>query len=177
MKTRIILHHTGDTSKTPQFKKVERFHDAGAGGKWPKGHGIMYHFFIERIGTIIHAKDEDEHLWQAGDWFNNSFGIAICLAGNFLVDDPTYHQLKSLSSLLTDIQKRRGIRDSNVYLHWEVRRTECPGKDLRKLVKERFPDKTLEQKIKQVKKAIPRAKDSRKRRLLRLLKRLLRQTK
>lgn len=170
MKKYIILHHTADPGSRNQFSKIQRYHDSGAGGKWPKGRGIQYHWFIEKDGKIICAREETAHLWNAGSWFYNHYSIAICLAGHFLVQNPSQAQLKSLEALLSDIQKRLGISDRRVLLHWEVRKTACPGQDIRKLLP---TNKTLKEKVRQAKKPSPKADSMAKRVYNRLLKRLL----
>jgi N-acetyl-anhydromuramyl-L-alanine amidase AmpD len=176
MKTKLVLHHTGSTNQPPQYDGVWTYHNSGAGGKWPEGYGIQYAYFIERDGIIMQGREEEELTWHAGSYKFNNESIAICLAGDFTREDPTNAQLKSLKDLMIDIQRRRGISNDSIYLHREVRQTACPGQDLRKLIEEKFPNKTLDQRIVQLQKGAERLRDrnpSRYRRILRLLKRLL----
>jgi N-acetylmuramoyl-L-alanine amidase len=177
MKTKLVLHHTADTSQEPQYDKVWEYHNAGAGGKWPKDHGIQYPYFVERDGTIMQGREENETTWHAGSWIVNRQSIGICLAGDFTREDPSREQLKSLKDLMIDIQRRVGINNENIFLHKEVKKTACPGADYRRLIKEKFPEKTLDQRIVQLQKGADRLKNHnpmRYRRILRLLKRLLR---
>jgi|3_EtaG_2_1085321.scaffolds.fasta_scaffold00403_7 N-acetyl-anhydromuramyl-L-alanine amidase AmpD len=177
MKTKGVLHHTADTTQSPQYDKVWEYHNSGAGGKWPEGFGIQYTYFIERDGMIIQGREEHETTWHAGNWLLNKQSIGICLAGDFTREDPTMAQLKSLKDLLIDIQRRRGIPNDNIYPHREVRATRCPGTDFLRLIEEKLPNKTLKQKIVQLQKGADRSKEhnpSRYRRIMRKLKRLLR---
>ena len=173
MKTKVVLHHTADSSTEPQYDKVWKYHDSGAGGKWPKGHGIQYAYFLERDGVIMKGRNEGETTWHSGKWLMNKMSIAICLAGDFTKQNPTREQTRSLKLVLTDIQKRRGISNNSVLLHREVKSTSCPGVDLRKFIVEDFPDDTLKKRIVQLQKAKKRAKPRRRRILHRLLRRLL----
>lgn len=133
MKYAIVLHHSGDPSADPQYQKVWDYHNSGAGGKWPPGYGMQYHYFIGKDGTIKQARPEDSIGWQAGSWHWNLYSIGICCAGDFTQQSPTDPQINSLAALTKDIQDRWGMPDTKIYLHKEVRPepTACPGTDLR----------------------------------------------
>lgn len=173
MKFKIVLHHSAIPEATSQYDRVESYHDRGAGGKWPPGHGIQYHYFIEKTGIVMYCGNEDATLWHSGNWYTNKNAIGICMAGNYVNETVPREQLKALKDLLLDIQRRRGIPNENIYLHKEIKSTACPGQDFRRLIREKLPSKTIEQKIVQVEKALKRANQSRFILLQRLLNRLL----
>lgn len=173
-KTAIVLHHTDDPSDEPQYEKVWAYHDSGAGGKWPKGHGIQYPHFIGKDGTWI-SQDDDKTTWHAGNKEMNEQGIGVCLAGDFTQERPTPAQIDTLVRVVTDIQTRYGIPDSRIFLHREVRDkpTECPGVDLRALLIVRRGE-MLRGRLPTLLEALQRVTGPRKIRLQRLVDRLRR---
>ena len=117
------IHHTADPSTSPQFAKVQAYHNAGAGGKWEKGHGIQYHRLIEHDGMIVEAHPYSRICWHSGsdEWNKKSAGW--CLSGDFRKSPPTEKQLASLYRLWRD----EGF--PLLVYHKEVRPdpTACPG--------------------------------------------------
>lgn len=134
MKDTLVLHHTADPSPDPQYQKVWAYHNSGAGGKWPKGHGIQYHYFIGKSGTVKQGHPDEFVCWNSGNWLINLRSIAICLAGDLEFQTPTPQQIDALTSLVQSIQTTHGIADARIFLHREIKKTNCPGTDLRKLV-------------------------------------------
>lgn len=57
----------------------------------------------------------------------NDHWVGICLVGDFNRGKPTPRQMASLRRLVTYLQQRCGIPDTNVRGHRDVRDTECPG--------------------------------------------------
>jgi N-acetyl-anhydromuramyl-L-alanine amidase AmpD len=176
VKNSIVLHHTADSSGAPQYNKVWAYHNNGAGGRWPKGAGISYHFMIERDGSVLSGRPEDSIGWHAGTYYWNLRSIGICLAGDFTKESPTKEQLVSLAKLLTEVQNRWGIPDDRIFLHREVRNTSCPGTNLRELAfQER--DSLLRLRVANLQNALRHVKGPRKTLIERLLLRLSRQGK
>lgn len=130
----IILHHSADTSTSPQYEKIAAYHDSGAGGKWPKGHGIQYAWVVGMNGTVREGKPENVVTWHSGNWLLNQVSIGVVLCGDFTKNKPGAAQIESLERLLTGIQERWEIPDEAILLHRECRATSCPGVDLRQLV-------------------------------------------
>lgn len=175
-KNALVLHHTDDPSPKPQFAKVYAYHDAGAGKKWPPGHGIQYPKFIEKDGRLVETGDESRVTWHAGNAYYNECGIAVCLAGDFTREAPTPAQLDSLVKVATDLQNRWGIPDNRIFLHREVRDggTQCPGTDLRSLLLARRAE-LLAESLTKWEKALRWATGLRKSVLTRLVERVRRQ--
>lgn len=119
----MVIHHTADRSFAPQYKKVWAYHDSGAGGKWPAGHGIQYTVFIERDGQTFESYDLDKVTWHSGspEWNKRAFGV--CIAGDFTYQIPTEEQLEALFRFW------KSAHFPAVYYHGEVRPepTSCPG--------------------------------------------------
>ena len=182
-KTIIVLHHTADRSEGDQYQKVYDYHNAGAPDengklKWPKGYGIQYVYFIEQSGKKIKGRREEELTWHAGRV--NESSIAVCLAGDFRVQEPTSTQLESMFGVINDLKRRHPIK--HIYNHYEVRPTKCPAIDLVNLyeremaVRNMKPMSYAAAEIRRTKRAINRStgtlRESLKRRLDRIFGRL-----
>jgi hypothetical protein len=170
MKTAITLHHTADGSLDAQYDRVWQYHNSSAGGKWPKGHGIQYHWFVEKSGLVKQGGAEGTVRWHSGVWYWNLNSIAVCLAGDFTQESPTEEQILALTKLVTGIQNRWGIPDDRIFLHREHKKTECPGIDLRVLL---FTKRAslLKMRIIQLTNALKHAKGPRRTLIERLLQR------
>lgn len=136
MKTAIIVHHSGDSSKGDQYDKIRRYHNAGAGGKWPAGYGIQYAFLIEKSGIVKQGRQEGDITWHSGTAYWNKRAIAICLAGDFTKEQPRLAQILALAQLVAELQARWGIPEKNILNHYEVRKTRCPGINFRPVIRD-----------------------------------------
>lgn len=128
----IILHHSAINDSEPQFDRINEYHRNKWWFKSSLGFYAGYHFFIERDGRIIQARDENEEGAHCYGW--NKSSIGICLAGDFRYMNPSEDQAKSLSKLVLELELRHGIPKNNVFLHREKRATSCPCTDLRALI-------------------------------------------
>jgi N-acetyl-anhydromuramyl-L-alanine amidase AmpD len=124
----IVIHHSA--TLTGSLASMERDHIERRG--WD---GVGYHFIIRSAATNEGGKVEIASRWtkqqagaHAGDAEYNEHGIGICLVGNFDVRRPGEAQYRALVILVEAMQYRFGIPDRRVFLHREIRRTECPGK-------------------------------------------------
>ncbi len=134
MKRYIVLHHTADPSKKPQFDKVNGYHK-GQGFPISKlGFYVGYHFFVGMDGTTKQARAENEVGAHCDAKNMNVVGIGICLAGDFSKQTPDHRQIISLERLVAELQLRHGIPDENILLHRECKKTDCPAVDLRGLL-------------------------------------------
>src|SRR3990167_7020109 len=172
----LCLHHSDIPGEAPQYDRIREYHHRGAPNKagkkkWPAGYGCQYAFGIEKSGEIIQANEESRITWHAGTFYWNQRSIAVCLAGSFPKEKPTDHQLKALASLYNVLSKRWGIIPDNVLNHRDVRKTDCPGINLKELLFI-WRNKMIEEKIDHLKIVISRTEPPRKNALLRLLQRL-----
>ena len=165
-KTHRIIHHTADTSKSHQFEKTKAYHDAGAGGKWPAGHGIQYHRLVEKDGIIVHCNDYERICWHAGSTEWNVKAAGWCLAGRFTEEDPTKEQLDSLFLMW----KNEGFPP--LKLHKEVRDTSCPGSfDFIGVLNEMYWQ-DLKQRMNDAIRSIPRVSGERLKSVVRFIERV-----
>jgi N-acetyl-anhydromuramyl-L-alanine amidase AmpD len=66
---------------------------------------------------------------------NNVQNIGVCLIGNFDDEKPSAAALDALERLLDDLRKKHGIARSQVLGHGDLKKTDCPGKNLEPWVK------------------------------------------
>ena len=150
-----MLHHAAMNNELPQYDSIASVHR----NRW--GRGPEYHFIVERNGVIRDGRPIDEIGWHAGE--ANTHSIGICLAGDFRYQQPTKEQIASLSTLLSELMYKYGIPWQRVFLHREVRPTECPVVDLRKYVqaylkeREAKPLNYTESRVRAITRGIERA--------------------
>lgn len=122
---RLILHHTGDISKSPQLKKVDEYHKQKFGMYSSLGYWVGYHVFIERDGsTTLTRKYYEEGAHTKG---SNKEAIGVCFAGNFDFEAPTKQQLDALETVRRDFALYSQIPDIKPEYHFNLSDTHCPG--------------------------------------------------
>lgn len=184
-KKQVILHHTAISRykyangyrRPQQFEIVNNSHKAnwGEAVRSTLGYYGGYHYLIEETGKVMQYRREEErgaHCYVPGFDYNKS-AIGICVAGDLRNEVPSEEQIESLTTLVVDIQRRYGIPSTQVYHHWDLKPTQCPGIDLRELLEEQ-QQKDLKSRLGRFQKALPRARGARKRRLQRLIARIFR---
>ena len=58
----------------------------------------------------------------------NEIGIGICLVGNFNGSPPSEAQMRSLATLVQQLQNKYDIPRSRIQGHGSLKATDCPGK-------------------------------------------------
>ncbi len=125
---KIIVHHTASGGMYPQFKAVNEYHKTRNFEKSTPGFYVGYHYFIEKDGTLMQARyDEDKGQHTTGE---NLTSIGICLAGNFDYEYPTEEQKKELVELIDVIRERHNIAPQAIYPHRNFANKSCYGKNL-----------------------------------------------
>lgn len=126
--TRIVVHHFAGNISVDDAAKL---HVQGNG--WP---GIGYHAVIDFDGQIYITNSFDTIAYNVRRGNTPTLGIA--LRGDFSKVYPDEQQIYSLKSLILLL---RGILgDLPVYCHSDLVNTDCPGKNLRKIVKRTYGD-------------------------------------
>lgn len=102
--------------------------------RWPEfvstlGYNIGYHWVIGNNWIKQTRLDNEDGAHCLG---HNEDSIGICFTGNFENEIPTQYQLDEAKKLIVELCIKYGLRDSNVYLHRELSRTLCPGKNITK---------------------------------------------
>ena len=126
----IILHHIGNTNADVSAATVHKWHLANG---WA---GIGYHYVIRKDGTIergrplatvgAHAEGQNFHT------------VGINVTGNFEKEIPTKAQITSLEKLLLSVcdiyHLDPGV--TTIVGHRDENNTDCPGKNLYRLLPE-----------------------------------------
>lgn len=117
---RIILHHSAVTGQTAE--DYARYHVQSRG--WA---GIGYHFVIEKNGDIIQGNNLETVSYHASG--KNTESIGISLSGNFMTEQPTDAQIKSLKQLVAHLRATLN-KSLPVSGHKDHGQTSCPGTNL-----------------------------------------------
>lgn len=108
------------------------------------GHGIMYHYKIDRSGNVYQVRALQDIVWA--EMGANNEGVAICLDAGITnggaAVDATAGQLTSLKLLVDDLFNHRPdlphLTAGKVWGHGELtqygNQTECPGAKIKKFV-------------------------------------------
>ena len=121
----LIIHHTATDRDTTTFSGVKNYHIS-------KGWGdIGYHWFIT-TNRVYKGRAENvvgAHCRADGMNFKS---LGICVAGNFMKEDPVGWQINRLNKLVKELQNKYNIPKSNILGHREVNgaSTACPGNNL-----------------------------------------------
>ena len=137
----IILHHSGVSymDNPAQWVGIDNYHRSKGWG------GIGYHYLIEKNGEVKPGRAENmdgAHCYQEN---MNVQSIGLCLSGNFDKEEPTIQQIRSLSNLISVLQKKYSISDMNILPHSRFAPKTCWGKllpkisdEIRKYIKKRM---------------------------------------
>lgn len=123
----IIVHHSGVTGQNSE--DYANYH-VGHNG-WP---GIGYHYVIENPNNL---GDSRSIIVQGNPLDNISYhtvgqntkSVAICVSGNFEIEEPTPEQMEALTWLIAHIRGELP-QELEVYGHRDFSATSCPGRNL-----------------------------------------------
>jgi len=122
---KIIVHHTADASLQSQFQKVNEYHKERWDTISELGYYVGYHYIIEKDGSVIQARKEEEMgMHCLGQNFDS---IGISLAGNFDFQLPTANQIVSLCKLVDYLVKKWQIPANDIFPHRKFSPTSCYG--------------------------------------------------
>ncbi len=134
---KVVIHHFGDgmpaaKTKEEAFKRANPYHY-----EFPE-----YDFIILDDGTILTARplnyigahcvaDKAKYQYSKNWWNENSIGIAM--ANDNTKYPPSQAMVNSLTTLLTDLCHKQGMTIDDLYPHFQVSATACPGGSYAKL--------------------------------------------
>lgn len=127
----IFVHHTASSRVTnpDQWEATNRDHQKKWNFKGSLGFYVGYNYEISATGVVRQSrKDGEVTAAQYQQNMNNGQAIAICLDGNFEIEQPTFAQLNALKKLVEEKVKAYGIPVENVRPHRSISATACPGK-------------------------------------------------
>ena len=134
-KTHINIHHTADFASSEnekQFVSVNASHKKrfGEGVKSKLGYYGGYHYLIERDGTVMQYRGEEEVGAHNNVDLMNFKAIGVCFAGNMSTQRISEKQILAGYDLIQRLQLKYGIHDDNVQGHKKYKSTQCPGNSL-----------------------------------------------
>ena len=123
----IVIHHSASKPSTT-IEEITAWHKA-------RGFNTVgYHKVIYDDGSIMNGRPENTVPASVKD--HNKYSLAVCLCGNFEIDQPTQWQLISLELLIREWKTK--WPDALVVTHRDLAPTLCPGKNLYNWVKSKF---------------------------------------
>lgn len=122
---KIIVHHDGVSRAGPSFAIVNDFHKGRDFPLSSLGFYVGYTYWVERDGTAIRARSDDEE--QAHTVGQNFSSIGIGLAGNFDAEDPTDQQVAALGVLLSGYCTKYRLQATDIYPHRHFAQKTCYG--------------------------------------------------
>jgi len=107
---KITVHHSATMSGSAEaYANYHVQHN-----NWP---GIGYHFVIEKDGTIKWCHDVETLSWHVGN--GNGYSVGVCLTGNFIKQEPTAAQSRSLNKLLRALMEELKLPREDVWGHYQ----------------------------------------------------------
>lgn len=137
---RITVHHSAEreppdlngsvAQSAAAVRSIQKAHMDGKETGWGD---IGYHFVVDPYGRVFEGR---ELPWQGAHsaGANNIQNIGVCLIGNFDEEKPTKAALDKLRQLIDNLRSTWKIQRSQVLTHQELKKTECPGRNLARWV-------------------------------------------
>ncbi len=129
---RVTVHHTGmfaqgNSSQESKalISKIQRQHQLER--NWGD---IGYHFMIDPAGRIWSSRSLRYQGAHAGNSQKNRGNVGVCLMGNFVGQDPSAAQIRSLERFLRVLCLEYKISAENIKNHNDFMDTKCPGPKL-----------------------------------------------
>lgn len=129
----VILHHTA--SESGSVDSIDRAHRQRTDAEGNPWRGIGYHFVIGNGDGMSDGEIQPTFRWlqqiegaHAGDLEYNSYGIGVCLVGNFEERPPTAAQVAAARRLVGELKTAFHIDRSSILRHGDVKATDCPGR-------------------------------------------------
>ena len=123
---RIIVHTTADYRITPQFDIVNKWHRQQGFPISSLGYYCGYTYFIERDGTLIQARKDDEEQAHVQGFNQDSIGIGLALDGDR--ERPSVEQWLVLKNLINKKMAEWEILPANIDGHRAFTSLKtCPG--------------------------------------------------
>jgi len=133
---RITVHHSAEreppdlngsiAQSAAAVRSIQKAHMDGKDTGWGD---IGYHYVIDPYGRVFEGR---EISWQGAHaaGANNIQNIGVCLIGNFDEERPTKAATDKLRQLLDNLRSTWKIPRNQVLTHQELKKTECPGRNL-----------------------------------------------
>jgi tetratricopeptide (TPR) repeat protein len=136
----LTIHHTGGPTfwgrsaeeAADEIRKIQRVHQNE--NRWAD---IGYHYIIDRMGRVWQGRPLSLQGAHAhGDANRGNIGVVVL--GNYLRQEITAEQLRSLRSLVGKLCATYQIPSSQIYTHAEIRQgyTDCPGPAITRVVEQ-----------------------------------------
>ncbi|MHB1316362.1 MAG: peptidoglycan recognition protein family protein [Minisyncoccota bacterium] len=126
--TKIIVHHSADSTPTDQLAKINEYHKNRDFPQSSLGYYVGYHFLINHAGVLTQTRKlEDEGAHTKGLNFDS---IGICLEGNFSEELPTEAQKETLGKLFLQLCELYKFDVTDIYPHRAFGNTSCYGDKL-----------------------------------------------
>jgi len=133
---RVTIHHSAIVSSAlnprevaREIRDIQRMHQEGR--HWAD---IGYHYVVDRGGRIWEGRSLDIQGAHAGNRDLNRGNVGVVLLGDFNVQRVSSDQEHALETLLLYLGERFGIEAGEIHTHGELKNTECPGRDLQRVV-------------------------------------------
>lgn len=139
---KITIHHSGviypvKVNLIEKMKGLQRYSQSSekmANGKvkevWAD---VPYHFIISGTGEIAEGRDIN-YSGDTNTEYDPKNHILINVLGNFQEQEPTEEQIKSIVKLCSYLCKKYNISIEEIKGHNDFATTDCPGKNLSKLI-------------------------------------------
>lgn len=132
----IVIHHsvTNPNNKDIWAVSVD-FNPDGTKKDYHEGYYIgdneyhgNYHHLIFQDGDTTKAISHDHYTYHCGNLEINKTSLAICFIGDFEENEPSVVSLRTCNKLIQELKEMYPIE--RVYLHRELFKTACPGKNI-----------------------------------------------
>lgn len=144
----LVAHHT-DIPCSEHAEQADIIDGAHKRKGYPAsvttGDYIAYHYLVGCDGTVKETRPPNEPSIHTGCGMGedrckagfsevNEHSIAIAIAGNMQVDQPSQIQIDHFNALIEKLRKEYNIEPGNIVPHSAVSATSCAGKNMNNII-------------------------------------------
>ncbi len=147
---KITLHHSGSAEPLePGDDPVRRLRALQSWGQRARNWwDVPYHFLIDLEGRIYEGRDY-RYMGETNTAYDPRGHLLISVIGNYNLQKPTAAQIEAITDLMTWAVARFDISTDQIYGHYELARTSCPGTYLRQPLEDGTFQERVEARLEQ----------------------------
>ena len=131
----LTIHHSASPITTT-LDEINQWHKDRDFTLSKLGFYVGYNFVIFPDGHITQTRLDNEIGCHTKN--HNEGNIGICLVGNFNNYAPTKEQWEALTNLIAKKKAQYFIDNKEIKVHSDFSNTECPGDNLRAMIKTKY---------------------------------------
>lgn len=149
----LVIHHSvtpRDLELEKSVSSFDRNHKRLHTRRNSLGYHIAYHYVIAGDGRFLKTRGLHEIWYHASNTTINQESVAICLTGNFDIEEPSKYQLVAFQYLKWELEKKHWPLE--IRFHSEFASKSCPWRNVNKALfdPQYWEDKKIAKEMKEL---------------------------